>query len=59
MINMNYSLDNGDSWLPATLQGNLTELGIVDYLDSITWISGDDLFNTDTKMLLEVSFINP
>ena len=55
MINMNYSLDNGDSWLPATLQGNLTELGIIDYLDSITWISGDDLFNTDTNMLLEVS----
>ena len=31
MINMNYSLDNGDSWLPATLQSNLTELEIVDY----------------------------
>ena len=54
-INMNYSLDNGNSWHPATLQDNLTGLSVVDYLDSLTWISDDDLFNTDTNILLEVS----
>ena len=54
-INMNYSADNGGSWLPATLEGNLTGLGIMDYMDSLTWLSDDDLFNTDTDLLLEVS----
>jgi len=54
-INMNYSADNGGSWLPATLEGNLTGLGIIDYMDSLTWVSDDDLFNADTDLLLEVS----
>jgi hypothetical protein len=54
-INMNYSFNNGNSWHPATLQDNLTGLSVVDYLDSLTWISDDDLFNTDTNILLEVS----
>jgi len=54
-INMSYSLDNGNSWLPATLQGNLIDIGITDYLDSLTWISAEDLVSIDTTILLEVS----
>ena len=54
-INMNYSLDNGNSWLPATLQGNLIDIGITDYLASLTWISAEDLVSIDTTILLEVS----
>ena len=54
-INMSYSLDNGNSWLPATLQGNLIDIGITDYLASLTWISAEDLVSIDTTILLEVS----
>jgi len=54
-INMNYSLDNGNSWLPATLQGNLIDISITDYLDSLTWMSDEDLVSIDTSILLEVS----
>ena len=54
-INMNYSANNGVSWLPATLEDSLTGLGIMDYMDSLTWVSDDDFFNADTDLLLEVS----
>ena len=54
-INMSYSLDNGNSWLPATLQGNLIDIDITDYLASLTWISAEDLVSIDTTILLEVS----
>ena len=54
-INMNYSANNGVSWLPATLEGDTTGLGIMDYMDSLTWVSDSNLFNEDTDLLLEIS----
>ena len=57
-INMNYSQDNGDSWSPATLQGNLVGLGIMDYIDSLTWLSDDDSLVILIKSGINEDFID-
>lgn len=51
-IDVQYSLDDGNSWSPATIMSETNNIGVDSYSDTLLWSSNEDIPNTDTTLLL-------
>ena len=51
-VTFQFSIDDGNTWNPATIIGNTDNIGLDNYIDTLIWNSLQDIPNTETSVRL-------